>query len=287
MSLLPLVRSWELRAKEFAEKWQNVKPAVIEPHEDTNPYDTFFQIEEIWNDITPTLDANNFYALSIIGAQGSGKTTIAGEFAKLALEKDYRVVYAQPDDWLNDITGWRDRVLAGECRAANCFVIDDLSYSTDENSRKSQAQLKSLIARIRHVFSGKVLVIYVTHRLHAAPPMLRNGKTWIFSDMQAADRDDAQEVIGRSKTLRESLESLFTFISRAALEGARTGQVKYKLNDNDFIFNWGKEDTAGDGRLMAAFHGGRLGVYVSKLTQPPINFDLYRYVKPEIDNTDG
>lgn len=280
MSLSPLVKAWELRAEEFAARWAKIKQVEIDPHEAINPYDTFYQISEIWADILPTLEANKFYALSIVGAQGSGKTSIAGEFAKLAIDADFRVVYAQPDDWLNDISGWRDRVLAGECKSANCFIIDDLSYTTDENSRKSQAQLKSLIARIRHVFSGKVFIIYITHRLHAAPPMLRNGKTWIFSDMQSADRDDAQEVIGRSKSQRENLEALYSFISRATLEGARTGKVQYKLNDADFSFSWGQENNYGDGRMMAAFHGGRLGVYVSKLTPPEVNFDLWRYPKP-------
>ena len=171
-------------------------------------------------------------------------------------------------------------------QASTHLRIDDLSYSNDMQSRKAQAQLKNVVARVRHRFEGKVFIIYVTHRLHAAPPMLRNSGSWIFTEMQSADRDDALEVIGKNKELRERLDYIYTFLNTQIFEGAKKGFIKYRLDDRTFKFRWGSKENAGDGRLMAIYHAGQLGLYNAKLLKNDFNVNDYRYEKPEVEEAE-
>lgn len=280
---------------EFNDKYSKLKQVVKEVVDDQvhQKYDGgFINARTIWLDIEAKLNTNQFYALSTLGAQGSGKTTLGKEFFEIALEKDFKCVYAIPDDFLNDIDGWIDRILI-DPKENNCIMLDDLSYSTDSQSRKNQALFKNVIARIRHKFtekdddnkvSSKVFIIYVTHRLHAAPPMLRNSGSWIFTEMQSADRDDALEVLGKNKELRERLDLIYTFLNKIIFEGAKKGKVRYTLGDKNYIFNWGRQDAPGDGRLMAVYHAGDIAIYNSQLPKKEIDLKTFRYRVPEIED---
>jgi predicted phosphatase len=241
--------------------------------------DSFVNIDKIWNDALAMLEANQFYAISIVGPQGSGKTSIASEIMRRSLAANFKVVYAQAVDFIDDVEGWIDRVTENP-RAKNCLVIDDLSYAVDMQSRKNQAIIKNLVAKFRHVFGGQLLVIYITHRLHAAPPMLRNSGSWIFSAMQTADRDDARKVIGNTKSMKDRLEVIYKFISEVSIEGVKNGIVRFYLGDDEVLFRWGTKENHGDGRLMACYHGGKLDIFHSQIKDEELDLEKFRCKKP-------
>lgn len=283
MSLEFLAKSFAELRDDFDLKYghivRTVEPEKIAPLIRTN----FATSELIWDDALSVLGANQFYAVSLVGPQGSGKTTIAEEFAKRALKQDFNIIYAKPEDFLPDVNKWIERIIAGGARAKNYLVLDDISYYFDTQPRKAQSLVKNIVARFRHVFGGQLFVFYITHRLHAAPPMLRNAGTWIFASMQPADRQDAEEVIGKTKEMRDRLQALYVFISRCTIEGPKKRLIKFSLNDAEFLFKWGIKDDVGDGRLMVCFHAGRLDVYNSKVSDTNATFDFedYRFTKEE------
>lgn len=269
----------ELYEKLHFSKLKNESFDVVEEKKTMRFNASFVTAEQIWNDAVSVLGANQFYAISIVGPQGSGKTTIAEEIAKRAKADDFKLVYALPDDFLPDVNTWVVKAV-DEPRAKNCLIIDDLSYSLDMQPRKVQALIKNLVSRFRHVFGGQLLVIYITHRLHAAPPMLRNSGTWIFSAMQAADRDDAREIIGKSKEMKDRLEALYYFISKVMIDGPKHRTIKFVLGDHEMSFKWGTKEDPGDGRLMACFHSGRLNVFCSKKVEGSVmDLNVYRFAK--------
>lgn len=265
---------------EYEQRQYPTKIHKQDSQEIVTPQNAFLTINEIWTDAMAMLETNEFFALSVVGPQGSGKTSIAQQFAKKAQENEFKLVYALPQDFLNDVDGWVNRTL-DDPRARNCLILDDLSYSMDTQNRKNQAMLKNVVSRFRHIYRGQVFVIFITHRLHAAPPMLRNSGSWIFTNMQTADRDDAVEVVGKSKEVKERLERIYNFIAKVTIKGARDGVIKFALDGYQHAFKWGKKNDLGDGRLMAIYHGGELKIFNSKLPSKLINFDLHRYKKIE------
>lgn len=295
MSLDLYAQNVNEKIAEFNNKYSILNQVIVEDvKEDIHEnYDgNFINAKTIWLDIEAKLNTNQFYALSTLGAQGSGKTTLGKEFFEIALKKNFKCVYAIPEDFLHDIDGWIDRILV-DPKENNCIMLDDLSYSNDAQTRKNQALFKNVIARIRHKFtendddqqlSSKVFIIYVTHRLHAAPPMLRNSGSWIFTEMQSADRDDALEVLGKNKELRERLDQIYTFLNKVIFEGAKKGKIKYTLGDKNYVFNWGRQEAPGDGRLMAVYHAGDISIYNSKLPEKFIDLGDFRYRVPQIEN---
>lgn len=252
-----------------------------EKTEEKSVLDGFVTIDKIWQDANAVLNANQFYAISLVGPQGSGKTSIVREIIKKCLKNDFKVIYALPDDFIDDVKDWVRRTIENP-RLKNCIIIDDLSYTIDMQTRKNQALIKNLVSRFRHVYGGQLLVIYVTHRLHAAPPMLRNSGTWIFSAMQSADRDDAREIIGKSKTMRDRLDAIYRFIAKVSVEGAKNKFIKFTLNGTEILYRWGTNEDSGDGRLMACYHGGVLSVFNAQISRGEIDLEKYRYRKESI-----
>lgn len=236
----------------------------------------FLTTEMIWEDAEKVLRSNKFFALSICGPQGSGKTTIAEKLAQKSYNNGFKVVYAFPEDFMTDIDGWIERIRQ-EPAERNCLIIDDLSYAADTQKRADQAKIKNVAARFRKVFQGEVFVIYITHRLHAAPPMLRNSGSWIFSSMQAADREDAQKVIGRTKEMRDRLEALYALISDVTVRGPKEKILKLVFGEKHLEFRWGVDGDPGDGRLMAAFHAGKLGVFCSRQVDEKFDLEQFRF----------
>lgn len=262
---------------DYNKKSQHIEHEIEIDSSEINPLDTLLTSEKIWQDGYNLLNLNEFYALSIVGPQGSGKTTIAKQIANYARKNDFKLIYAMPEDYLNDITSWLALCTVNP-KSRTMIVLDDLSYSTDSQGKKNQALLKNMIARVRHIFKGQIFMIYVTHRLHATPPMLRNSASWIFTNMQSADRDDALEIVGRNKELRERLEDIYSFISRVTLESAGNRKVKYTFNEKEYEFVWGDKYKKGDGRLMAIYHGGKLKLFRSYDTEEDIKFEDFRFI---------
>lgn len=264
------------------------KPVINEIEIDidsVDPLSTLLTSEKIWLDGFNLMQLNEFFALSLVGPQGSGKSSIAKQIANFAKKKDFKIIYAMPEDYMSDITAWLELAVVNP-RFRVMIILDDLSYGSDALGKKNQALLKNMVARIRHIFKAQIFMIYITHRLHATPPMLRNSSTWIFTNMQSADRDDALEVIGRAKEVRDRLEDVYLFISRVTLESANDRMVKYYFNGKEYFFKWGDKTDKGDGRLMAIYHGGKLKLFRSIDTDEVFNFEDYRFIpipKPKED----
>ncbi len=279
MSLDLLALRYRRQLYEYEKRLESIQQKKIENIFETIPSKKagqFLTTDEIWDDAEKVLKSNKFYALSICGPQGSGKTTIAQKLAEKSFEAGFKVVYAFPEDFMTDIDGWIERIRE-EPAERNCLIIDDLSYAADTQKRADQAKIKNVAARFRKVFQGEVFVIYITHRLHAAPPMLRNSGSWIFSSMQAADREDAQKVIGHTKEMRERLEALYGLISDVTVRGPKEKTIKLGYGDQKIEFKWGMEDDPGDGRLMASFHAGKLGVFCSKPVEKEFDLEQFRF----------
>lgn len=235
----------------------------------------FVNVNDVWNDAKGILHNNHFYAIGIVGTQGTGKSTLAEQFAQKALDNDYKLIYALPEDYLTNVNSWLEKV-SKDPRARNCLVLDDLSYSFDTQSKKQQALMKNVVSRFRHIFEGEVFVIYITHRLHATPPMLRNAGTWIFTQLSTIDRDDMREIIGKSKEQRETLEAMQSFLTNAVTAGNKNSDVTYAINEKIYHFKWGNASDKGDGRLMAALHNNELQIF-NAVADSDLDFTQYQY----------
>ncbi len=255
----------------------------------------FLTAESIFEDILPSINSDKFYALSLIGPQGKGKTLLASIFGTIAEDNGFLVIYAKAEDIFLDLPLWVDKVkelILQHGSPKVCFVMDDMSYSSDTISKKQAAIFKHFVADIRHVFEKvlpsikiKVFMIYISHRLHSLPPMLRNSGSWIFSSMQSADREDAVKLIARRKEMREKLDTIYTFISQISIDGPKYVTLKFSFGSNNMEFVWGTEENPGDGRLTVSFPAGDLKIFNSKLINNMIDVesDLYRikYIPPQ------
>lgn len=250
-----------------------------------NPLSTLVNTAQLWQDGFNLVKLNEFYALSLVGSQGSGKTNIARQIATFAKDEDFRIIYAMPDDYMGDVNAWLNLATV-ESRAKTLIILDDLSYFSDAQARKQSALVKNMVSRVRHIFKGQIFMIFITHRLHATPPMLRNSASWIFSNMQSADRDDALEIIGKDKEQRDRLERIYSFMSRVTLEASNDSRiVKIHYHDKEYNFKWGDKHDKGDGRIMSIYHGGKMKLFHSKHIDTLINFDDYRFIPtPVISN---
>jgi len=267
---------WARHHKNFFESIQRPKPVVqnIEAIEQA-PVISFLTAKGIYDDIIPVISTNKFYALSLLGPQGSGKTICASEFATFAKQDGFRLVYSRPEDFMKDMEAWINKILENPAEKY-MLVLEDLSYYMDTQSRKNQSIVKNLISRIRHKFQGEMFIVYITHRYHSVPPMLRNGASWIFSSMQAADREDAMKLIPRRKEMRERLDQIYSFIAKATIEGPRDGKFVYQVGEQKTVFRWGNKEDPGDGRLMASYHAGDMKIFNSKVVENMVDLEDYR-----------
>lgn len=241
----------------------------------------FLTVDDIFNDVIPVIESDKFYAISLIGPQGKGKTVLSAIFATLAEKKGFTVVYAKAEDILPDTELWVENVKQLNYDKI-CFVLDDMSYSTGAISEKKQAKFKHFVSEIRHIFQARVFIIYISHRLHSLPPMLRNSGSWIFVSMQAADREDAMKLIAKRKEMRDRLDAIYTFIGDVSIKGPKFGKITYHVNNQDLVFRWGSEDNPGDGRLMVAYHSGSIKIFNSKIIDDMIDIESYRITPAEI-----
>lgn len=104
----------ELLTKYLMEKLVEEQPEIKIQNENSieevvfkNPFHT---IDEIFEDVLPSVETNEFYAISFIGTQGHGKTHSAAGLATKAKKKGFLVVYAKAADIFPDLKGWIDKV---------------------------------------------------------------------------------------------------------------------------------------------------------------------------------
>lgn len=247
-----------------------------------NPFHTG---DEIFEDILPSVETNEFFSISFIGTQGHGKSHSAAGMATRAMKKGFLVVYAKAADIFPDLKGWIEKVkqkLKEHGLGKLCLVYDDMSYSTGTLSTKAAAKFKNFIGDMRHEFETvfgtiELFILYISHRYHSVPPMLRNSPTWIFASMQPEDRLDAMKLIPNHKEQKDKLEAIYVFLSKVTQDGPKYTNLKFNLGDNEFNFRWGKKGDPGDGRLMMSYHRGELRIFNSKQVEDQIDLEDYRF----------
>lgn len=257
------------------------------------PTKPFILLEDIYKDIIPSVNSDKFASVSFIGSQGKGKTFSANILATLAEEDGFLVIYGKAEDFMLDKESWIDQV-KNKLKEHNdiriCFVLDDMSYSTSMVSAKKAAGFKHFVADVRHVLEPvlgdvKVFMIYISHRLHSLPPMLRNSGTWIFGSALPEDRADAIKLIPKMKEERDRLEEIFQFLKKVSNEGPKVDEIHYSLGDKQFSFRWGKQEDPGDGRLMMVSHGGEMKILQSKKIENMIDLEARRIImQPKLED---
>jgi hypothetical protein len=265
------VAEFERRLEEIRMRGAPAATAQVEKYEIP-----FLTAEKIYEQGFKVMESNKFFAAALLGPQGTGKTTIIQKLVSLAMQDKMKIVYAMPEDFMSNIDAWIARVLA-EKAERYCLVVEDLSYAMETQKRQTQAKIKNVVARFRHIFDGEMFVVYVTHRLHAAPPIMRNAWTWIFTTMQSADREDALKVVGRTKEMRDQLEAIYSLISNVSVRGPDEKIIRLELNGKQMDFEWGDAENPGDGRLMAAYHSGKLEIFQNKMTLDDLELDLEKF----------
>lgn len=278
----------ELLSKYLIENLSQAQPEIkqeqqiVEELVFRNPFQT---TEEIFEDAMPTVDSDKFYAISYIGSQGKGKSFSAANFATLAQEKDYLVIYGKAEDFV-DLKYWiseAKRLIREHGIPKVCFVLDDMSYSNQTVSKKAAAEFKHFVADIRHVFKKElgtiqIFMIYISHRYHSVPPMLRNSASWIFASMLNEDRSDAMKLIPNQKEEKQKLESIYAFLSRVTQDGPKYKNLTFTMGGNEFTFRWGTEEDTGDGRLMMSFHRGELRIFNAKKLDGMLDLEKHRII---------
>jgi len=250
----------------------------------------FLKAEEIFADVVPSVESNEFYSVSYIGTQGHGKSTSAAELATLAKSVGYLVLYFKAEDILVDLQGWIRQAkekIKNHDNDRICFVSDDMSYSTGSISTKAAAKFKHFVGNIRHefeehdangkiTFNPKIFMIYISHRYHSLPPMLRNSPTWIFVSAQPEDKADAMKLIPRLKDEKDKLEALCSFLLKVTNDGPKYVNLEFTFGNNTMNFKWGNKEDPGDGRLMMSLHRGLLKIYNAKKHDNTIDLEDYR-----------
>lgn len=275
------MNNFEVHAQYLAQVFNQFseQDTIVQKIEEEKPIEfvvpSFLDIQQVWDDAQGTLRNNKFYAMAFIGTQGTGKTQACEEVTKLAQKAGYRIIYAMPEDYLEHLEEWLN-TLAQNPRALNCLILDDQSYAAGTKSNRVQAAWKNVVARFRKVFGGTVLVLYVTHRLHATPPMMRNAGTWVFTGVEANDIEDMLEVIGKNKTNREVVNDLQQFLGDIITEGRKRGVVEFEYQDKFYRYKWGNKEDKGDGRLMVAIHEHHVEIFNVQATEPDLDLESFR-----------
>jgi len=168
-----------LLADHYRQYFSQAQPQIIKQEqviEKTVFCSPFLTPQSIFDDILPTINSDKFYALSLVGPQGKGKTILASIFGTIAEDNGFLAIYAKAEDVFADLPGWVQKVKDRMITDKLCIILDDMSYSSETISKKQSAIFKHFVADIRHVFESKMFMIYISHRLHALPPMLRNNE---------------------------------------------------------------------------------------------------------------
>lgn len=244
----------------------------------------FLRSEQVFDDILPVVDKNEFYELNYIGVQGHGKSFSASEFATLAEREGFLVIYGKAEEVMTDLIAWKDKVIElilSSKKIKLCIILDDMSYSNATLSPKKSAAWKHFVGDIRHQFEDvlgdgikpKIFLIFISHRYHSVPPIMRNAKTWIFASMLAQDRKDAQELIPKNKEETEKLDEIYHFLEEVTMLGPKYKTVPLTHDGKEFIFHWGDKDDPGDGRLMMIYHSGKMQIFNPRRQEGMIELD--------------
>lgn len=268
---------------------------IIKSHEEILEEEVFqspfLTAEQIFQDVLPSVESNEFYSISYIGTQGYGKSTSAAELATLAKNIGYLVIYCKAEDILQDLQGWIAKVKAlivsSSYNRKICIVADDMSYATGAISTKAAAKFKHFIGDIRHVleerdsdgnvfYNPQIFMVYISHRYHSLPPMLRNSPTWLFVSALPEDKGDAMKLIPKLKEEKDKLEAICSFLLKVTNDGPKYVDLEFVFGKNVMKFKWGRKENPGDGRLLMCLHRGTLKIYNAKKKDDTIDLEQYR-----------
>lgn len=280
-------------AQHFYTYFENAQPQVKQEQELLEEVvfkSPFVTAKEIFDDVLPSLESNEFYSISYVGGQGNGKSTSAAEFVTEAEDAGYLGIYGKAEEMLIDLPQWIEKakkLIKDHPEPKACIVLDDFSYSTGTVSAKVAAKFKHFVGDIRHVFEekderGKVIfhpkifIIYISHRYHSVPPMLRNSPTWLFVTGEPEDKADAMKLIPRLKTERDKLEVMISFLSNVTSDGPKLKDLDFHFGDKTLHFRWGDSKDFGDGRLLMLIHHGTLKIFNARKSENHVDLEDYR-----------
>lgn len=304
---MSIMQNYNLLANMFAEHFKNQQPQLTQQEiiEEQHPIPKkikFLTAKELFDDMYPSILANEFHGLAYIGGMGQGKTSSAEEVVTHAKEKGFLIIYCKIEDVMDiddmtpkekkqrgpdKMTIWKEAVkqkIKEHGRKEICFITDDMSYGTGMVSTKKSSQWKHFVGDIRHQFSNvlgegikpKVFLVSISHRYHSTPPIMRNASSWIFASMKAEDRLDAQKILPKNKEIFQRLDEFYSFMQEVTAEGPKTGMVKLSLHGVTQDFAWGNKENPGDGRIMVIYHEGELLLYNPKTPENRIDLEKCR-----------
>lgn len=286
--------------QDYYNEKQEIQVLEEEPTIDEYIEPRFLHSEDIFNDILPVVESNEFGGLSLIGGQGNGKSFSASEFATLSEDEGFLIIYGKFEDVMVDLPAWKERVKEAIIQHGNerlCLVLDDMSYSSGMISARKAATWKNFIGDIRHQFENvlgqgirpRIFLILISHRYHSVPPIMRNSMSWVFASMNSEDRQDAQKLIPKSKEELEKLDNLYKFflnVSSAGPQMAKEGKpLQFNFSGNKMNFLWGTNANPGNGRLMIIYHKGEMKLFNPRKINNMIDLEQYRFKiqpKPEL-----
>lgn len=287
----------ELLAEHYRKYFSQAQPELLikeEILEEVIFQSPFLTSEKIFEDILPSVEANEFYSISYIGTQGYGKSSAAADNATDAEDAGFLIIYGKADEILVDLNAWKEEVkkkIKNHFNNKVCFVLDDMSYSTSTLSVRAASKFKNFIADIRHqfeekddkgkiIFKPKILMIYISHRYHSLPPILRNSPTWMFVSAQPEDKNDAMKLVPNIKEERQKLEVICAFLQDVTVEGPKSKKFNFHFGKHSLPFVWGTKEDSGDGRLLMIIHQGEIKLYNAKKTDNDIDLEDYRIKIP-------
>ena len=222
------------------------------------------EANQLWGEMKPQIESDEFFQLMIDGRPGSGKTTIAREIAHLAHTDDYFSLYESGFDVLDAPAS-----LVQKARESGknkfCIVLDDISYTLSASSGTMQSKFKSFFTMLRHALKKNpgdvihILVIVIAHFTTAVPPILKNSGIWIFTKPSTQEYDQMIKIVGRSKKLRGQLEHMFNAIVAIQSEVKPNESFEFNMYGQPFQFTWNV-----DGRLSLILKNGEPMIYHSR-----------------------
>lgn len=241
---------------EVVQSQEQQAPAEDAEAKTVNKLKLMVEPEELWEEIKPQVDSSEYYLLMINGSQGSGKTTIAKNFAHLAHNDGYYLLYSSAFDLIDAPMAFIDK---GKGHDKVCIIIDDVSYALGATSQKSQAKVKNFFSLIRHALKARIFVIVITHITTGVPPVFKNSNTWIFSAPTTQENDAMVKIVGRKKQLRDQLQQMFDAVKEIRAAVSQSEVIEFTMYGQPFKFHWDV-----DGRISLIIKNGEATMYHSK-----------------------
>lgn len=282
----------------FRQHLESLQPEQIQQKKEEEAKEETFDLnilkaEDVFKTILPVIDSDEIFIMNYLGKQGSGKSESAAEFGTISKEHGFLLIYGKAEDIMIDLPQWIEKVSAKIIEANTKYIffcLDDWSYATGTVSSQKSARWKHFVGNIRHEFKDilfkgykpHIFLIFISHRYHSVPPIMRNSATWIFSSMESQDREDAQKLVTKNKEQLMRLDEVYQFVKEATSLGPVHKNLTFYKNDAKSTFRWGTKEDYGDGRITMIYHQGNIELFNPRKKENRIDLEDYRikYVPP-------